>query len=78
MKNVTGPISENILKLRELTKELTKAEADEYKDIVIQLKTIVDNGQGVIESADCTQSKIKCYESMCMSITALLKNINLE
>ena len=68
--------SENILKLRELTNKLIdKNINDEYKDIVIQLKKIVDEGKHKLEHTESAQSKIKCYETMCSTITNLLTNI---
>lgn len=74
MKNVTA--NQNILKLRELSEKLTKNDADDYKGIVIQLKTIIDDGKEMIEETESSRSKIKCYESMCSSITNLLNNVN--
>jgi hypothetical protein len=70
MKSVPN---ENILKLRELTNKMNKE--DDYKVIVKKLKLIVDNGKVDIDKSDCSESKIKCYESMCSTITNLLTNI---
>lgn len=70
--------SENILKLRELTERLSKNDSDiEYENIVKKLKKIVDDGRHVIETSD-TQTKIKCYESMCQNITTILNNISFK
>lgn len=68
--------NENILKLRELTEKLHKENnADEYKVIVKKLKNIVDNGKNEINISETPQSKIKCYETMCTTITNLLTNV---
>ncbi len=68
--------SENIIKLRELTAKLDKEnKGDEYKKIVKKLKNIVDEGKVLIEKTNTPQSKIKCYESMCATITSLLANV---
>jgi hypothetical protein len=76
MKNVPN---ENILKLRELTDRLNKEmPSDNYKDIVKQLKNIVDSGKEELESSKTPQSKIKCYETMCVTITNLLSSVNIK
>lgn len=68
--------SENILKLRELTERMTKGKKeDEYKLIVKKLKSIVDAGKSEIAKSDCPESKILCYETMCLTITNLLTNV---
>jgi hypothetical protein len=71
--------SENILKLRELTERMHKEiKEDEYKVIVKQLKKIVDDGKGEIAKSDCSESKIKCYENMCSTITSILTNVKFK
>jgi len=70
--------SENILRLRELTERLTTTKEDDYKVIVKQLKDIVDEGKSILEESDCTESKIKCYETMCSRITILLTNVKFK
>jgi len=68
--------SENILKLRELTDKIDKeTKSDDYKSIVKQLKNIVDEGKNEIESTTSEKTKIKCYESMCTTITNLLTSV---
>ena len=68
--------NENILKLRELTNKLSSEEnKDDYKLIVKKLKSIVDEGKAEIESSKTPQSKIKCYESMCTTIAAILTGV---
>lgn len=73
MSNVTN---KNLERLRELSDELCNLPKDEYKAIVKRLKTIVDEGKKDIERSSSAQSKIKCYETMCASITTLLANLN--
>lgn len=71
--------SENILKLRELTEKMYKEhKEDEYKIIVKQLKSIVDKGKGELAKTDCEESKIRCYETMCTTITNLLTNVKFK
>jgi hypothetical protein len=70
--------NENILKLRELSDKLCDLPIDEYKNIVKKLKTIVEAGKGEIDKTISPQSKIKCYESMCSTITNLLSNVNIK
>lgn len=71
--------SENILKLRELTEKMYKEiKEDEYKVIVKQLKKIVDDGKGEIAKTDCSELKIKSYETMCFRITNLLTNVKVK
>lgn len=68
--------NENILKLRELTKEISKEELNNENILIIKkLKAVVDSGKKTIDSTDSPQSKIKCYESMCTTITNLLNQI---
>lgn len=72
--------NENLLKLRELSEELSNKKSDDttdYSVIVKKLKTIVDSGKKEIEGSKTPQSKIKCYESMCTTITTLLNNVNI-
>jgi len=72
MKSVTN---ENLSKLRELSDEM--CDTFEYRIIVEKLKRIVDNGKDKIESYKTSQSKMKCYESMCSEITKILNTIKL-
>ncbi len=46
-------------------------------DIKIELKNIVDSGKGEINGSKTPQSKIKCYEKMCTTITNILNNVKL-
>ena len=73
--------NENILKLRELTGKIANNNndnEDEYKVIVKQLKGIVNEGKHQISVSDCSEAKIKCYETMCTTITNLLNTIILK
>lgn len=67
--------NENIIKLRKLTEELSETHDDNYKAIVWKLKAVIDSGKEEIENSKTSQSKIKCYESMCKTITTLLTNV---
>lgn len=70
--------SENILKLRELTEQICNGEhTDEYKNIVLKLKNILDEGAHEITKAKTIKSRVKCYESMCVTFTNLLNNVNI-
>lgn len=71
--------NENILKLRELTGKISNNDKeDEYKVIIKQLKGIVNEGKHQISVSDCSEAKIKCYETMCTTITNLLNTIILK
>ena len=70
--------SENILKLRELTERLTNEKTDNYMVIVKQLKEIVENGKHTIEDSIDPESKIKCYETMCTTITKILTSVSFK
>jgi hypothetical protein len=70
--------NENIVKLRELSEKLCENPNEEYKLIVKKLKTIVDAGKNEIEKSQSEKSKIKCYETMCSTITNLLSNVQFK
>lgn len=70
--------SENILKLRELTEQICSGEHnEEYKTIVLTLKNILAEGAHEITKAKTIKTRVKCYESMCVTFTNLLNNINI-
>lgn len=70
--------NENLLRLKELTETLcTTTPSDEYSKILTQLKNIVDEGKIKVESYTTTNSKIKCYENMCVTITKILNKVKL-
>ena len=67
--------SENILRLRKLTKEICSSEnQDEYKDIVLQLKEILEEGNEELGNTKTMKKRVKCYESMYLTFTKLLDN----
>jgi hypothetical protein len=70
--------SDNILKLRALTERLCSIEhiSDvQYKDVLKKLKNMIDDGKKTVDTADTEQSKIKCYETMCITIMKILEDI---
>jgi hypothetical protein len=70
--------NENLLRLKELTETLCDtAPSNEYANILAQLKNIVDEGKTKVESYTTTNSKIKCYENMCVTITKILNKVKL-
>jgi len=72
-------VSENILKLRELTEKISKTDReDEYKILVKKLKQIVDDGKSQIHESTSSQSKINCYEKMCSMITSMLSTVKIK
>lgn len=72
-------VSENILKLRELTEKISKTDReDEYKILVKKLKQIVDEGKSQIHESTTSQSKINCYEKMCSMITSMLSTVKIK
>lgn len=74
MSSVTN---ENLKRLRELSDELCASPNNDYKVVVKKLKTIIDEGKKEIETSKTSQTKIKCYETMCASITTILAGINI-
>ncbi len=66
--------SENILKLIELTDKLC---IDDDREIIVKMKEIIKNGKNEVLKARTTKNKIKCYETMCVSITNVLNNIQI-
>lgn len=73
MSNVTN---KNLQRLKELSDELCDS-PNEYKVVVKKLKSIIDEGKKDIEQSSSAQTKVKCYESMCASITTLLASISI-
>jgi hypothetical protein len=71
--------SENILKLRILSDEIcSRQNNDGYKEIVLNLKNILDSGKKEIISLKTIKTKMKCYENMCVNITNILDNIKIN
>ena len=70
--------SDNILKLRELTEKISNTTPyNEYEMVLKSLKRVVDEGKEKISDTVSTQSKIKCYETMCTIITNILNNLTI-
>lgn len=71
--------NENIIKLRELADEMCVAEySDNYKQIVLRLKMIMEEGKSSISNSKSSKNKVKCYEEMCIKVTSILNNIKIE
>ena len=65
--------SDNILELRRLSEKLCRTNEDkEYKEVIIEVKKIVESSKSEIEKNDTPKEKVMCYEKMCTAITNLL------
>lgn len=65
--------SDNILELRRLSEKLCKTDEDkDYKEVIVEMKKIVESSKSEIEKNNTPKEKVKCYESMCAAITNLL------
>lgn len=67
--------SENILELRRLSAKLCETNSDNYKDIVVEVKKVIETGETEIMQNKTLKDKIKCYENMCNNITNLLQKL---
>lgn len=67
--------NDNIVKLKELTKQFNLTEEDGYEKIVRELKKIIDEGKADIETIQNAETKMTCYESMCQKITTILNKV---
>jgi hypothetical protein len=68
--------SENLLKLRELSEKLYAIERDDdIKEIMNDIKMVLESSKKEISVNSAPKEKIRCYEKMCTSITNLLQNI---
>lgn len=69
--------SENILKLIALTDKLIAEDERDYELVISKLKEIIECGK--MEALKCRtfKNKIRCYESMCETITSVLNNIQI-
>jgi hypothetical protein len=68
--------SENILELRRLSAKLCEInDYDDYKEIIIEVKNVVENSAVEITQNKTPKQKIKCYENMCTTITKLLQKL---
>lgn len=67
--------SENILKLRELTEKIGKTSpiTDESK-LLKDLKNVLEEGKEEVSLSETPNSKLKCYEEMCVKINNILNN----
>lgn len=70
--------NDNLLKLRELSEKISSISNNEgnYEIVLKKLKSVVDEGKNKITDSKSAQSKIKCYEKMCTTITSILNNVN--
>lgn len=67
--------SENILRLIELTDKLCLDDEDRF--VIAKLKEIIEYGKSEVLKSRTLKGKIKCYETMCGSITNVLNNIQI-
>ena len=68
--------SENILELRRLSAKLCEInDFDNYKEIIIEVKNVVETSTAEIIQNKTPKQKIKCYENMCINITNLLQKL---
>lgn len=70
--------NENMVKLRVMTEKLANSEntnVSEYETVLRNLKSVIDSGKKKITESVNQKSKIKCYETMCTSITNILSNV---
>lgn len=67
--------SENILELRRLSAKLCESNPDNYKEIVVEVKKVIETGETEIIKNKTLKQKIKCYENMWYNITNLLQKL---
>lgn len=65
-------LSENIIKLRELTEKINTKDKDEYKKIIKKVKDIIADTKYKIDISSNQESKIFYYEYMCSTINNIL------
>jgi hypothetical protein len=68
--------TKNMIELRELTKRLSQDY--EYRNVILELKDLVDSSSEIITHYKTNKDKIICYENMCQKITEILKNIKID
>lgn len=75
---VKATVSDNMVKLRELTSKISDKIDNEkvYKDMVKKLKNIIGVGKIKVESSKMINDKIKTYENMLLTITSILDEVN--
>lgn len=68
--------SDNILELRRLSAKLCEVNNNNnYEDIIVEVKTLVETGTSEITQIKTPREKLKCYEKMCQNITNLLEKL---
>jgi len=68
--------NENIIKLRELTEKIGNSNPVSDDSLIISdLKSVLDDLKKEVSILETPNSKIKCYEKMCVKINNILNNI---
>lgn len=68
--------SDNILELRRLSAKLCETNPnDDYKEIIIEVKKVVETGKAEVNKEKTPKEKVKCYENMCVNIIKLLQKL---
>lgn len=67
--------SENLARLRELIEQLDPKDDSEYQKAATKISAIVESGKKDINKAKSAEGKLRCYESLFASITAVLTGI---
>jgi hypothetical protein len=72
--------NENLVRLKELSDKIcllqdSKCKKCECKDIVLEIKNIIEIEVNNIAIAKTKNQKFNCYERMCFAITNLIKKI---
>lgn len=67
--------SENILKLRSLTEQLSFNNDIKNNEIVLEIKEIIESNLDIINNSEKTNIKVKHYEKMFLNILNLLQKL---
>jgi hypothetical protein len=70
--------SENILELRRLSAKLCEVndfDNNNNKEIIIEVKKIVETSKAELAENKTPKEKVKCYENMYTTITKLLQKL---
>lgn len=71
--------NENLIRLKELTEKISKQNPnDEYKNILIELKKIMNEGQEKIQELNDSDNKLACYKNICSTINNFLNTLNFK
>lgn len=71
--------NENLIRLKELTEKISKQNPnDEYKNILIELKKIMNEGQEKIQELNDSENKLTCYKNICSTINNFLNTLNFK